>query len=132
MTKKVTVPNELDFEDVTDASVKAGGSDTVGTVGAPSGGVAHGTFAATDGPTLRALVSTVTCTRLVVRDHTSVLYALKEFVVYSTSENTGKEVTTYVDTRSGEGIGVAVPPLTSDSVVVAHYLTSIPDDTYAE
>lgn len=101
-------------------SVVPGGSDTVGTVGARTGGVSHYALAASDGSTLLAVVSAVEWTALGAWEPASLSYSSKEFVVKRTVEESKSYLATDVGSGSGEGIGVATSPLSSDSVSVSH------------
>lgn len=112
--------NWFDVVDFSDASLKSGGPDTVGSRGAPSGGVSEGSFASTDGPTSGAVVSRVAWSRFVVEKVAPVSYRLIELVVRSASEVSGKAFSSIVGSYSGEGIGVAVSTLSRDTVSVAH------------
>lgn len=111
---------------MSDASLKSGGPDTVGSRGAPSGGVSEDSFTSTDGPTSGAVVSRVAWSRFVVVKVAPVSYRLIEFVVWSASEVSGKVLSSMVGSYSGEGIGVAVLSLSRDSVSVAHDYRHLP------
>lgn len=76
----VTDVNLFDFIDLTDASLKAGGPDTVVTRGPHSGVVVLKVLVSSDGATLRMVVSRVVCSRFNVPGHSAGIYVLSEFV----------------------------------------------------
>lgn len=130
-TESVTEKHDPHNKDIPETSTIAGGSDTVGSAGARTGGVPHYTFAASDGATSTALVPVVGRSSLGAIDPTTLLYEGREFVAVSPREVSLAKLATRVLSVSGEGIGVATTPVSPDTVSSAHKGWIIPDDTLA-